>query len=256
MGIKLMQPISVRTGFLALTLVVIASLGGVLTACSKASQSGSTTSQNQAQAPSSPATEAGGKQDMMHGGSMDHGGSMNHGSGMNHSMMMDLGPADANYDLRFIDAMIPHHQGAVEMATEALSKSQHPEIKKLAQDIISAQNREINELKQWRQAWYPSSGSTPMAWNAQAGQMAGMSKEQMQGMMMTMKEGLGAADAQFDLRFINAMIPHHEGAITMAQDAASKSKRPEIKKLAQDILTSQQKEIDQMKEWRKAWYKQ
>lgn len=250
MGIKLMQPISVKTGFLALTLVAIASLGGVLTACSKASQSGSTTSQNQAQAPSTPATEAGGKQDMM------HGGSMNHGNGMNHSMMMDLGPADANYDLRFIDAMIPHHQGAVEMATEALSKSQHPEIKKLAQDIISAQNREINELKQWRQAWYPSSGSTPMAWNAQAGQMAGMSKEQMQGMMMTMKEGLGAADAQFDLRFINAMIPHHEGAITMAQDAASKSQRPEIKKLAQDIITSQQKEIDQMKEWRKAWYKQ
>ena len=250
MGIKLMQPISVKTGFLALTLVAIASLGGVLTACSKASQSGSTTSQNQAQAPSTPATEAGGKQDMM------HGGSMNHGNGMNHSMMMDLGPADANYDLRFIDAMIPHHQGAVEMAKEALSKSQHPEIKKLAQDIISAQNREINELKQWRQAWYPSSGSTPMAWNAQAGQMAGMSKEQMQGMMMTMKEGLGAADAQFDLRFINAMIPHHEGAITMAQDAASKSKRPEIKKLAQDIITSQQKEIDQMKQWRKAWYKQ
>ncbi len=41
---------------------------------------------------------------------------MNHGSGMNPSMTMDLGPADANYDLRFIDAMTPHHQGAVEMA--------------------------------------------------------------------------------------------------------------------------------------------
>jgi uncharacterized protein (DUF305 family) len=254
MGIKLMQPISVRTGFLALTLVAIASLGGVLTACSKASQSGSTTSQNQAQAPSTPATEAGGKQDTMHGGSMDHGGSMNHGSGMNHSMSMDLGPADADYELRFLDAMIPHHQGAVEMAQEVLAKSQRPEMKKLAEDIIAAQNREIEQMKQWRKAWYPKADSKPMAWHAQMGHMMAMSPEQMQAMMM--KGDLGAADAEFDLRFLNAMIPHHEGAITMAKDVLSKSKRPEIKKLAQDILTSQQKEIDQMKEWRKAWYKQ
>jgi uncharacterized protein (DUF305 family) len=42
----------------------------------------------------------------------------------------------------------------------------------------------------------------------------------------------------------------------MAKDVLGKSKRPEIKKLAQDILSSQQKEIDQMKQWRKAWYKQ
>lgn len=233
---------------MALTIVASASLGGVLTACSNAQESGSRTSQNQAQAPSTPDTQAGGKQEMMHGGSMEHG------SGMNHSMSMNLGPADANYDLRFIDAMTPHHQGAVEMAKEALSKSQHPEIKKLAQDIIAAQNREINQLKQWRQAWYPKADSTPMAYDGKMGQMMPMSQSQMQDMMM--KGDLGAADAQFDLRFINAMIPHHEGAITMAQDASSKSKRPEIKKLAQDIITSQQKEIDQMKEWRKAWYKQ
>ncbi len=248
MNPKFMQPISARTGFLVLALVALASLGGVLTACSNTSQSDSTTSFDQNQAQNTPATEAGGKQDMM------HGGSMNHGSGMNHSMTMDLGPADANYDLRFIDAMTPHHQGAVEMAQEALKKSQRPEIKKLAQDIIAAQEREIKELKQWRQAWYPSSESTPMAYNEKMGHMMPMSQSQMQDMMM--KGDLGAADAQFDLRFINAMIPHHEGAVVMAKDALSKSKRPQIKKLAQEIISSQQKEIDQMTQWRKASYKQ
>jgi len=40
---------------------------------------------------------------------------MEHG-GINHSTSMELGPADAEFDLRFIDAMTPHHQGAVEMA--------------------------------------------------------------------------------------------------------------------------------------------
>jgi uncharacterized protein (DUF305 family) len=50
------------------------------------------------------------------------------------------------------------------------------------------------------------------------------------------------------------MIPHHEGAVTMAQDALKKSQRPEIKKLAQAIITSQDAEINQMKQWRKSWY--
>ena len=248
MGIKLMQPISVRTNFLALSFVAFASLSGILTACSNAAQSGSTASGNQSQAQNTLTTPTSDKQDTM------HGGSMNHGSGMDHDMSMDLGPADADFDLRFVDAMIPHHQGAVEMAQEVLSKSQRPEMKKLAQDIIAAQNREINQMKQWRKAWYPKADSKPMAWHAQMGHMMAMSPEQIQAMMM--KGDLGAADDQFDLRFLNAMIPHHEGALVMAKDVLSKSKRPEMKKLAQEILTSQEKEIDQMKQWRKAWYNQ
>jgi uncharacterized protein (DUF305 family) len=71
-----------------------------------------------------------------------------------------------------------------------------------------------------------------------------------------MDMSLGSADDQFDLRFINAMIPHHEGALVMAEDALEKSQRPEIQQLAKEILSSQQAEITQMKAWRKAWYQQ
>jgi uncharacterized protein (DUF305 family) len=149
--------------------------------------------------------------------------------------------------------MIPHHQGATEMAKEAQQKSKRPEIKKLSGEIIKAQDKEIAELKKWRTAWYPKAPSTATAWNSQQNQTTAMSPEQSKAMRMDMD--LGAADAEFDLRFINAMIPHHEGAIAMAQDALSKSKRPEIKKLAQNIIASQQKEIDQMKQWQKSWYK-
>ena len=53
-----------------------------------------------------------------------------------------------------------------------------------------------------------------------------------------------------------ALLQHHEGALVMAQDALNKSKRPEIKQLAQNILKSQQSEIEQMQQWRKAWYEQ
>ncbi|MEI2579134.1 DUF305 domain-containing protein [Scytonema sp. PRP1] len=243
MNFKSMRRISWKTGFFAMTFITLASFtSGVLTACS------TTASQNETQAPNTTATQANDKQQM------DHGSGMHHGSSTNHSMAMDLGPADANYDLRFIDAMIPHHQGATEMAKEAQQKSKRPEIKKLADEIIKAQNKEIAELKQWRTAWYPKAPSTATAWNTQQNQTIAMSPEQSKAMRMDMD--LGTADAEFDLRFINAMIPHHEGAITMAQDALSKSNRPEIKNIAKDIVSSQQKEIDQMKQWRQAWYNQ
>jgi len=233
-----MQLSTLKNSFLSLTLVAIASVPtGLLTACS------TTTSQNQVSDPTTTAIDTSDKQLMNHGAEM-----------MNHKMAMDLGSADANYDLRFIDAMIPHHQGAVDMANVAQEKSKRPEIKKLAEEIIFSQDQEIAQLKQWRTAWYPGASSTPVAYDAKTGKTVPMPHQQMQGMMMNMD--LGAADADFDLRFINAMIPHHESAITMAQDALSKSKRPEIKKLAQSIIDSQQAEINQMKQWRKTWYNQ
>lgn len=71
---------------------------------------------------------------------------------------------------------------------------------------------------------------------------------------MTHSMDLGPAAADYDLRFIDAMIPHHEGALVMAQDLAQKAKRPELQKLAKDLLTSQQAEIDQMQQWQKSWY--
>lgn len=171
---------------------------------------------------------------------------MKHGE-MKHSM--DLGPADENYDLRFIDAMIPHHEGAVVMAKDLLQKSKRPESQKLATAIISAQTQEIAQMKAWRTAWYPKAPTTPMAWHSAMNHMMAMPPEQISAMKMDID--LGKADAGYDLRFIKAMIPHHEAAIIMAKDLALKTKRPELQKMAKDILTSQQTEIDQMNRWSK-----
>lgn len=170
------------------------------------------------------------------------------------NMAMDLGMADANYDWRFIDAMAMHHQSAVLMAREAQEKSKRPEIKQLANNIIKSQKQEIAQMKQWRQAWYPQASVQPVAYGGANKSVVPMSAKQHATMMMS--EELGAADAQFDLRFINAMTPHHEGALVMAKDALNKSKRPEIQQLAQNILQSQQTEVEQMQQWRKAWYNQ
>ncbi|PSB22767.1 DUF305 domain-containing protein [filamentous cyanobacterium CCP1] len=226
------------TSFLLVGMVPLASLS--LAACSD------TASQSTESSPSNSNTA------QMDHGSMDSSSPMpmDHGS----MMSMDLGPADESFDLRFIDAMIPHHEGAVAMAQEALQKSNRPEIQQLAQAIIDAQEKEISELKEWRTSWYPDAGDEPMMYSAEMGHMMPMTEEMRSSMMMN--GDLGAADDQFDLRFINAMIPHHQGAIDMAQQALEKSDRAEIKELAQNIIDSQQQEIDQIEQWRRNWYGQ
>jgi uncharacterized protein (DUF305 family) len=197
---------------------------------------------------------------------MDHSG-MNHGQdkpkasgqsqheGMKHDMLhsMDLGPADAEYDLRFIDAMIPHHEGAVIMAQDLAQKTKRPALQKLAKEILAAQEKEIAQMKAWRKAWYPKAADTPMAWHGEMKHSMPMSHAQIKAMRMDMD--LGSADVEYDLRFLQAMVPHHEAAVVMAKDLAQKTKRPELQKLAKDIIGSQQMEIDQMQQWRKNWYK-
>jgi uncharacterized protein (DUF305 family) len=73
---------------------------------------------------------------------------------MNRKMVEHLGQSDSSYDARFIDMMIPHHEGAVMMAQDALNKSTHPEIRKMAEAIIASQQQEIEQMKAWRNQWY------------------------------------------------------------------------------------------------------
>lgn len=76
----------------------------------------------------------------------------------------------------------------------------------------------------------------------------------MQMMNRAMVKHLGKSDPQYDARLIDMMIRHHEGAIMMFNDALEKSTHPEIKAMATKAIAAQQKEIDQLKKWHKAWY--
>jgi uncharacterized protein (DUF305 family) len=171
---------------------------------------------------------------------MDHG-SMGMGSGeMARQMVMENGKYS---DERFIDAMVPHHQGAIEMAKVALKHAEHEEIKELSHNIISSQQAEIEELKSIKKEEFGTS-QVPME----------MSQEQMRGMGMMMDPQQLANQKPFDEAFIDAMIPHHRSAIEMAQVALENSDNPKIKELAQNIISAQQREIEQMTQWRQQWY--
>ena len=229
----------------SIVLMLTAATGSGLTACTAADSSAPTPV---ATVTATQTAKPADKQAPMQG--MDHSSSMMSNNASHSSM--NLGVADADYDLRFIDGMTPHHQGAIAMAQDVLKNSQRPELRKFAQNVIQAQEKEIAQMGEWRKAWYPNAGEKLMMWHTESNHMMAMTSEYRNSMMMNMN--LGSADDKFDLRFLEAMTPHHEGALAMAKDAIAKSKRPEVKKLAQEIISSQQVEIDQMQQWRKTWY--
>jgi len=142
--------------------------------------------------------------------------------------------ATVPYDLMFIDAMVAHHQGAVAMAEPADSNALQPELKAFARKVIADQSREIALMTQWREKWFPG---RPKTQNIM--EMPGMATSMMDISPDHMQKMTGAA---FDKMFVDMMIPHHEGAVTMAKDALAKSQRPEIRELAQRIIDAQQGE--------------
>ena len=88
------------------------------------------------------------------------------------------------------------------------------------------------------------------------GTIMGGSNSKMSGMMADMMVGLeGKTGDEFDKAFLSEMVMHHEGAVVMAEAALKSAKHPEIKTLSNAIITTQNKEISDMKTWYKAWYR-
>jgi uncharacterized protein (DUF305 family) len=202
---------------------------------------GSGGEQSSQQAPREETT-GGGMAGMDHS-NMDHGEEMSSGdmAQMSREMVMPNGEYS---DKAFIDAMVPHHEGAVEMAEVALENAEHEEIRGVAEDIISSQRAEIEVFGEIRQEKFGSAESTME-----------MNEQDMQAMGMSDPEELAKADP-FDKAFIDDMIPHHESAIAMAEVAREETNDPEIRRIAEDIVSAQEREIKQMKQWREEWYPQ
>ena len=143
-------------------------------------------------------------------------------------------------DRGFATMMIPHHESAVEMAKIAQERSQRKEIVELADEIIRTQSAEIETLRGLDQRLESAGVEAPSMAEHDMGMSEDMSK-------------LEDADP-FDREFIDMMIPHHQSAIEMARDELADGADPEAKRLAQEIIDAQAREIEQMNAWRKEWY--
>lgn len=148
-------------------------------------------------------------------------------------------------DVAFAQGMIPHHQQAVEMSRMAADRAGSAEVKQLAEQIQAAQGPEIEKLTGWLESW----GAEVPSGSGMAGMHHGGHDGMVDGMMSPeqMKQLEQSSGAEFDEAFLSMMIEHHEGAVAMARTELSDGQFPEAKQLAQQIIDTQQAEIDTMK---------
>jgi len=158
--------------------------------------------------------------------------------------------ADRAAERGFLEAMVPHHESAIEMAKMAVERAESPEIKKLATAIRDAQQPEIEQMRKIHQRLFGS----PLKPNEAGHEALGLSAEEagMAGHDDAMKM-LETADP-FDRAFIDAMVPHHKGAVKMAQAVLSKTNDAELKALAQAIIDAQMREVTEMNAFRTKHY--
>lgn len=158
------------------------------------------------------------------------------------------GPGDRTTQA-FLEAMTPHHDAAIEMARMAEERAEHPEINELAGDIVSAQEREVALMEAIHERLFDSELQPNEASYRDLGLTA---EEAAAGDHMDPGE-LADADP-FDRAFIDMMVPHHQAAVRMARAVLADTDDAEVKRLANDIITAQSREIRQMNEWREQWY--
>lgn len=152
--------------------------------------------------------------------------------------------AHNDQDVAFATGMIPHHGQAIEMADMALASAQSGEVKTLAKQIKDAQDPEIQTMSSWLQEW----GQPVPAPTAAAEGEGHMGHGSMDGMMsqQQMTQLHQAQGDAFDRMWLQMMIEHHQGAVTMSQQEIASGENPAAIQLAEQIISGQQAEIQHM----------
>ena len=152
-------------------------------------------------------------------------------------MMNMMTPPTGKPDLDFMQGMVPHHQGAIDMAKAVLQYGKDPEVKSLAEGVIKAQEGEIAFIKEWL-GRTDQNALVVVPESAKGNEQA-----------MTAMKSMAPYSGDPDTDFVKGMIPHHQGAIDMAKIALQFAKDPLVLKLAQEIITAQEAEIRFMTGW-------
>ncbi|MDQ3636519.1 MAG: DUF305 domain-containing protein [Actinomycetota bacterium] len=166
------------------------------------------------------------------------------GGGMSGGQMMGSFDENQPFDLQFIDQMTMHHEGAIMSSEHMIGDSERPELRQLAENIQKSQSEQIDQMQAWREEWYPEAGQTS---GMPAGMMDQMMGDGMMDQMMggSMQDMMGGDET--DAMFLRMMIPHHQMAVDMAEEALDgNAEPPELAELARTIRDEQSTEIELM----------
>ena len=154
-----------------------------------------------------------------------------HGGG---TMAMSMASSEAAW----LAEMIPHHEEAVDAARE-LARSARPEMRTLGESIVRSQTAQIEQMRGWLAAWYPTQREDP-------------------AYRPMMRDLSGLTGDALDRAFLEDMVRHHMMAVMMSQHLlrARTATHPEVADLAGRIIDEQRAEIRQMNRWLASWFGQ
>lgn len=199
--------------------------------------------------------------------SSEHEDGSDAGADPTSSISVEAGADHNAADVLFAQQMIPHHAQALAMTDLFIGRTLSPDLTALGDTIREAQGPEIETMTGWLFDWHQEvpetvrdhenshgghDASSPAASGGAsegAGDQAAAENHDMAGMMTEaeMADLEAATGAEFESMWLEMMIRHHEGAVTMARAELEDGKFAAAKELAQEVIAGQQAEIDQMK---------
>ncbi|MGI8937639.1 MAG: DUF305 domain-containing protein [Iamia sp.] len=172
---------------------------------------------------------------------MNDGGMGDMGMGMADTTMGTFSE-DQPFDAQFLDQMSVHHEGAIASTTAMTSDSSRPELRGLADDIVTSQWAQLSQMRAWRDEWYPDLEPT----FDMPGPMANGSTDGGAPMMSGAMMGNGTATERM---YLTMMITHHQLAVEMAEQAQRDATHPELRALAETIADEQAVQIIEMRSY-------
>lgn len=140
----------------------------------------------------------------------------------------------------YLTNMIPHHQGAIDSSKLLLQHTKSEEMKKIATNIINAQEKEIQEFKEiLEKNLYKKTQLNEEEYK----KFVQEEKELMQKMMLLM--GAVKESKNINKDFLEGMIAHHQGAVDASKQILFYSKDETIREIAKKIILDQEKEIQE-----------
>jgi uncharacterized protein (DUF305 family) len=165
------------------------------------------------------------------------------------TFLISIAPAYANgpspnagvaaFETAFLKNMVGHHQMAVDMGNLCLQKAVHQELRSMCSTIVTAQRKEIGEMRAWLASWYGIHNYHPA-----------MSEEDMKQMRhLSMLN-----NSDFEIEFMKHMMMHHKMAVTRSGQCMQWGYHGKLIGTCQNIVLSQTEEVRKMEDWLRLWY--
>ena len=144
-------------------------------------------------------------------------------------------------DVEFLQEMAVHHDQALVMAEIGFESTNNSELIEFLEKVEEAQSSEHGKMHRWLSQVNAEEEPENLS------QVPGLLSE---GKIDSLNESTGR---EFDLLFLEYMIEHHRGAITMSEEVIEEGESEKLRNLAENIIRVQENEIDQMQEWQNEW---